>query len=159
MKGKLSKYLDIIIESINYLVITYALSNMAMMFQRNLFYILFFTSELWVTATFWKKLDYLTGNKVLSIILLAVCFGIQIALLYFVGRVVGEIVPFRSAICPNAWGEKNKKRTASAVGIMQHHNHGCGRKEIACKAISFVLYYLSIWEWMGAGVPSGLQNQ
>lgn len=42
MKGKLSKYLDIIIESINYLVITYALSNMAMMFQRNLFYILFF---------------------------------------------------------------------------------------------------------------------
>lgn len=95
MKGKLNKWLDILIETINYLVITYALSNMAMLFQRNLFYILFFTSELWVTATFWKKLDCLTGNKVLSIILLAVCFGIQIAILYFIGRVVGEIVPFR----------------------------------------------------------------
>ncbi len=95
MKGKLNKWLDILIDTINYLVITYALSNMAMMFQRNLFYILFFTSELWVTAIFWKKLDCLTGNKVLSIILLAVCFGIQIAILYFIGRVVGEIVPFR----------------------------------------------------------------
>ena len=65
----------------------------------------------------------------------------------------------RAVSCLNSWEEKNKKRTTSAVGIMQHHNHGCGRKEIACKAISFVLYYPSIWEWMGAGVPSGLQNQ
>lgn len=41
MKGKLNKWLDILIETINYLVFTYALSNMAMLFQRNLFYILF----------------------------------------------------------------------------------------------------------------------
>lgn len=32
MKTKASKYLDIIIESINYIIINYALSNMAMLF-------------------------------------------------------------------------------------------------------------------------------
>ncbi len=40
MKTKVSKYIDIIIESINYIIINYALSNMAMLFQSNhcLFY-------------------------------------------------------------------------------------------------------------------------
>ena len=42
MKTKASKYLEIVIESINYIIISYALSNMAMLFQSNPLFILFF---------------------------------------------------------------------------------------------------------------------
>ena len=48
MKTKASKYLEIVIESINYIIISYALSNMAMLFQSNPLFILFFASEIWV---------------------------------------------------------------------------------------------------------------
>ena len=95
MEGKLSKYLDIIIESINYIVVSYALSNMAILLHRNPFYILLFASELWVTINYWKKMEQMTANKLWSVILVAVCFAAKTALIYFMGRAVGEIVPFR----------------------------------------------------------------
>lgn len=42
MKAKASKWLEIVIESINYIIINYALSNMAMILKSNpLFYFVF----------------------------------------------------------------------------------------------------------------------
>ena len=48
MKPQIANWIDIFIESINYVVISYALSNMAMLFQNNPLFILFFASEIWV---------------------------------------------------------------------------------------------------------------
>lgn len=95
MKMKASKYLDILIESINYIIINYALSNMAMLFQSNPLFILFFASELWIMGNYWRKVYDVTKNKILTAVLLIICFVIHISIVYFVGRVVGNVVPFK----------------------------------------------------------------
>ena len=95
MKTKVSKYLDIIIESINYIIINYALSNMAMLFQNNPLFILFFASEIWIMGNYWNKVYDITKNKILVAVLLIICFAIHIGIVYFVGRVVGNVVPFK----------------------------------------------------------------
>lgn len=95
MKSKAVKWLDIVIESINYIIVNYALSNMAMLFQSSLLFILFFASEVWVTTNYWSKANELSKNKVVSTVLLFACYIIHIALIYFVGRIVGDITPFK----------------------------------------------------------------
>ena len=50
-----SKCLEILIESVNYIIINYALSNMAMLFRSNPLFILFFASEIWTFGNYWKK--------------------------------------------------------------------------------------------------------
>ena len=95
MKTKASKYLEIVIESINYIIISYALSNMAMLFQSNPLFILFFVSEIWVMGNYWRKVCDMVKNKILAVVLLIICFAIHIGIVYFIGRVVGTVVPFK----------------------------------------------------------------
>lgn len=95
MRIKVSIYIDIIIESINYIIINYALSNMAMLFQSNPLFILFFASEIWITGNYWRKVYDITKNKKLVVTLLVICFLIHICTVYFGGRVVGSIVSFK----------------------------------------------------------------
>lgn len=95
MKPQIANWIDIFIESINYVVISYALSNMAMLFQNNPLFILFFASEIWVMNKYWQKVNELGKSKVISAILLIVCFAIHIGLIYFIGRIVGNIIPFK----------------------------------------------------------------
>ena len=95
MKGKITNWFDIFVESINYIIINYALSNMAMLFQHNFLFILFFASEIWVMGNYWRKVYETTKSKVGSVILLIVCFLLHIGIVYFVGRIVGDIIPFK----------------------------------------------------------------
>lgn len=96
MKAKVSKCLDIVIESINYIIIYYALSNMAMFFHSSLLYILFFASEGYVIGDYWRKISEKTQNKVITAILLVCCFSIHIGMVYFIGYISGTLVPFGS---------------------------------------------------------------
>lgn len=95
MKSKAVKWLDIVVESVNYIIINYALSNMAMLLQYNLLFILFFSSEVWATTNFWSKANEISKNKVVSTFLIIACYVVHIALIYFVGHIVGEITPFK----------------------------------------------------------------
>lgn len=95
MKTKASQSLDIVIESINYIIIHYALSNMAMLFQSNPLFILFFASEIWVMGNYWRRVYDIAKSKILAAGLLIICFAIHIGIVYFVGRVVGTVVPFQ----------------------------------------------------------------
>ena len=90
-----TKVLDVIVESINYVIINYALTNVAFLFSDSLLYILFFASEIWVSGSYWRKVKELTENKVIAAILLLLCFVVHVAIIYFVGRVSGTIIPFR----------------------------------------------------------------
>ena len=81
MKSSASKFLEIVIDSINYIIISYALSNMAMILNSNPVFILFIASGIWFMGNYW-------------LILLIVCFAIHIGMVYFIGRIVGDIVPF-----------------------------------------------------------------
>lgn len=94
MKSKVIKILDIVVHSINLLLINYALSNMMALFQSSLLYILFFTSEIWVFAQYRKSIETLSNSKTLANLLLVICAAIEIGLLYFIGIVSGKLVPF-----------------------------------------------------------------
>ena len=94
MKVKIYKILDVAIESINFILINYALSNIAMLLKSGPLFILFFASDVWVMGKYWLKMYDLTGNKILSAALLIACFAIHIGIVYVIGRVVGSIVPF-----------------------------------------------------------------
>ena len=54
MKEKRTNWMDLFVESINYILITYALSNMAMLFQHSVLFVLFFASEIWVMGNYWR---------------------------------------------------------------------------------------------------------
>ena len=93
MKGS-SKWLDVAVESVNYVIIVWALSNMAMLLKSNPIFILLFASEVWTTGRYLKEMRELTESKTASVVLTALCFAVHIAILYFIGRVVEEFRPF-----------------------------------------------------------------
>ena len=91
-----SKCLEILIESVNYIIINYALSNMAMLFRSNPLFILFILHlKYGHSGIIGKRVSKITGNKAVSIILLIVCFFIHIGIIYWVGPISGNVVPFR----------------------------------------------------------------
>ena len=94
MKRKITKILDVVIHSINLLLINYALSNMMALFRSSVLYILFFTSEMWVFAQYRKSIETLSNSKALANLLLIICVAIEIGLFYFIGIVSGKLVPF-----------------------------------------------------------------
>lgn len=55
-----TKYFDLFVESINFILINYALSNIAMLFKANMLFILFFASEIWLIGNYWKKANELS---------------------------------------------------------------------------------------------------
>ena len=95
MRTKIVKWLEVFVESVNYIIINYALSNMSFLFKHNLLYILFFASEIWIMGSYWKKVCELTKNKMAAAVFLIGCFLIHIGMIYFVGHISGAIIPFR----------------------------------------------------------------
>lgn len=94
MKGKMSKWANIIIESVNYIIINYALSNMVLFFHSSLLYILFFASECWIVREYWKNILDETKSKLITIILAVGCFCVHIGMVYFIGYVSGTLTHF-----------------------------------------------------------------
>lgn len=97
MKAKLAKGLTLAIESVNYIIIEYALSNMAIFFHSSLLYILFFASEIWVTENYWEKILKETKNRAVTGILLVCCFFLHIGMVYWTGFISGALVPWSAA--------------------------------------------------------------
>ena len=92
MRGK--TIVEIIIESVNYVIINYALSNMALFFGGSILYVLFFASQCWLMRTYWGNLLAETNSKLLASILTVLCFCAHIGMVYFIGRVSGTLVRF-----------------------------------------------------------------
>ena len=95
MEPKYVKILDVVISSINLILVNYALSNMMALFQSSLLFILFFTAEMWVFVQYQKNIEKLSNSKTLADLLLVICAAIEIGLLYFFGIVSGELISFR----------------------------------------------------------------
>ena len=93
-KGKIAKAFDVLIEIINYIVISFALASVAMSLRGEWVSILFFYADVWITIKFGKDLNEITGKVVLAEIIRWVSVAVFIALVYFVGYVKGTIVPF-----------------------------------------------------------------
>lgn len=95
IKKKRSNVLEIFIYSLNYILISYALSNISMVLRANPAFILFFASEIWIMGLYVSKVREISGNKILSWIMLVVCFALHICMVYFIGLVEGDIIPFK----------------------------------------------------------------
>ena len=93
-KGKVSKAFDVLIEVINYIVISFALASVAMSLRGEWVSILFFYANVWITIKFGKDLKEIIGKAVLAEIIRLVSVAAFIALVYFVGYVKGTVVPF-----------------------------------------------------------------
>lgn len=96
MKGKISKAVDVLIEVINYIVISFALASVAMSLRGEWVSILFFYSDVWLTITLGKRLKEIIGNGVIAELIRWGSVAVFIAIVCFVGYVKGTIVPFRS---------------------------------------------------------------
>ena len=94
MKTAKTKWSAVLIESVNCIIIQYALSNTAMLMQANPLFILLFAAKLWTWSRYWRSMKGQCESRILPTLFLAGCFAVNLALLYFVGRAVGEIVPF-----------------------------------------------------------------
>lgn len=94
MKPAKTNGLAILAESVNCIVIQYALSNTAMLMQASPLFILLFAAKLWTWSCYWRSIKEQCTSKILLVLLLAGCFAANLGLLYFVGRAVGEMVPF-----------------------------------------------------------------
>ena len=95
MRKRLGMWMELLIVSINYVVISYALSNLSIPLRRSWLSILFFASEFWVTWAYWNRIRELTGRRVLAVLLTVLCYSLHVALVYFVGILSGPLVPFR----------------------------------------------------------------
>jgi len=94
MKPAKPDWLMLLIESINCIVIQYALSNMIMLMQTNPLVILLSAAKIWTWSRYWSSVKEICPNKILRTVLFAVCFAGSLTLLYFAGHAAGEIVPF-----------------------------------------------------------------
>lgn len=96
MKTTLKSWTEIVIESVNYIIISYALSCMTFLFRTDWLFIPFFASEIWLLSKLFVTLNKQTKNKIISGAVW-VCSMIVVGLLmYFVGYVDGTLVPFAS---------------------------------------------------------------
>ena len=80
MKPKKTGWPAVLAESVNCIVIQYALSNTAMLMQANPLFILLFAAKLWTWSRFWQKIDVLCRSKALSAGLTAFCLMAEMCL-------------------------------------------------------------------------------
>lgn len=96
MKTTLKSWAEIVIESVNYIIISYALSCMTFLFRIDWLFILFFASEIWLLSKYFATLNKLTKSKIVSGAVWVCSLIIVGFLMYFVGYVDGTPVPFAS---------------------------------------------------------------
>ena len=88
------KLLEIIVYSVNFIVISYALINMQLCFKSNPVYILFFASDFWLISLFYEKLNTIIKNKAAVFIVLGINILILISAVYFFGYIEGSVKHF-----------------------------------------------------------------
>lgn len=96
MKTGIKRWTEIVIESINYIIINYALSCMTFLFRTDWLFIPFFASEIWLLSKYFVVLNKLTKNKIVSGAVWVCSLIIVGILMYYIGYVDGTLVPFAS---------------------------------------------------------------
>lgn len=96
MKRKLLIFLEILLESLCYLVITYTLSSMYTSFKLHWYAILFRAADIFVLMKYYSSVNKKTGSNVVSVIALVCCFLAFIFLSAKFGYIQGEFRQFSS---------------------------------------------------------------
>lgn len=96
MKEKLSKILDILFESLAYLVINYTLSSMYTSFKIHWYAIPFLATNLYATFKYHNRILKITGSKIAAALALLICFILFAYIAATVGYIRGDFTPFES---------------------------------------------------------------
>jgi len=96
MRSKLLKFLEVILESICYLIITYTLSSMYTSFKLHWYAILFRAADIFALMKYYSSVNKKTGSNVVSVIALVCCFLAFIFLSAKFGYIQGEFRQFTS---------------------------------------------------------------
>lgn len=87
MKLSKNSAVELLVESVNYIIIHYALSNLLGLLRAHPIWILLFASQIWVTVRYWNTARARSQSIWLALVLL-VCIGANLALLHFVGYAI-----------------------------------------------------------------------
>lgn len=87
MKLSKNSAVELLVESVNYIIIHYALSNLLGLLQAHPIWILLFASQIWVTVRYWNTARARSQSR-LALVLLLVCIGANLARLHFVGYAI-----------------------------------------------------------------------
>lgn len=96
MKKKLLILLEVILESLCYLVITYTLSSMYTSFKFHWYAILFRAADIFALVKYYSAVNKKTGSNVASVIALVCCFLAFVFLSAKFGYIQGEFRQFTS---------------------------------------------------------------
>ena len=88
MKLSKNNAVELLVESVNCIILHYALSNMLGLLQVHPLWILLFASQIWVTVRYWGTARVRTQSSWLASVLVVVCIGANLALLHFVGHAI-----------------------------------------------------------------------
>lgn len=96
VKRTVLKWIDIVLESVVYVIISYALTSMAMNFSRfSLFYFLFSVADLAVATKYWEVMREKTESGIITAVLLACCVCAYLVVIFSVGYISGTLVPIK----------------------------------------------------------------
>ena len=88
MKLSKNNAVELLVESVNCIILHYALSNMPGLLRAYPIWILLFASQIWVTVRYWSTSRVRTQSSWLASVLVVVCIGANLALLHFVGHAI-----------------------------------------------------------------------
>jgi len=90
MRSKLLKLLEVILESICYLIITYTLSSMYTSFKLHWYAILFRGADIFALTKYYGSVRKTTGSNVAAVAALVCCFLAFVLLAAKFGYIQGE---------------------------------------------------------------------
>ena len=94
MKERINTAIDILFESLYFLIITYTLSSMAISFNLDLFGLLCRVANIFAITQYYTSMKKHTGSHFWTWVLLAVNLLLFSALAWRIGYVHGEFTPF-----------------------------------------------------------------
>ena len=96
MKEKCKKGVEIVVESVNFIIITYALSSVSMSLRSSWVYILFFESNVWLITMYCNTINKTVKNRLITTVLCLACIIIFCVIVYYFGYIDGQLVRFKS---------------------------------------------------------------
>ncbi len=94
MKKRILLALDLLFDSLGYILITYLLSSAALSFRTSYITVLFGTARLAFLGLYLDRVKKKTSRKLLPYLALVLCFLIHIALMYCLGYLNMTLTPF-----------------------------------------------------------------
>ena len=94
MKQQLAKAVKIGVETLNYWVISYALSSMTMAFRADWLFVLFFASNVWLIGRYYEAIVAALNSRKWAVLVCALAFAAFVLFVYRVGLVQGSVIPF-----------------------------------------------------------------